>query len=211
MTRMLRLVLVCFAFLFAAGCAVLDPGPPMTGVILPVEYPEASGAERLPLQLLVARPAADSGTGTDRIMALMNGYEVRALDSAKWVNPVPAIVQRQLIDALESSRRLAAVGWEESNIDEKYRLSTDIRRFYLRYDTADTPPVADTAIVFSLVRTDTGKIVARRIVRVEEQCGDNSLSAFVAAFGRAMTKTLAVTTEWVIAELEAQGAATPRK
>ncbi|MCC8194075.1 MAG: ABC-type transport auxiliary lipoprotein family protein [Deltaproteobacteria bacterium] len=204
MNRKLCIVLASLVFLLPAGCALLDPGPPMANVILPLQLPAGSQAERMPVQLLVARPSADGATNSDRIMALMNGYEIRALDSAKWVSPVPAIVQRQLVDALEASRRFAAVNWEESNVDDKYRLSTDIRRFFLRYDVSGSAPVADTAMVFSLVRSDTGKIVARRFVRVEEACQGNSLDAFVAAFSRAMTKTLAQTTEWVVQTLEAQ-------
>lgn len=193
--------------LLPAGCAMLDPGPPMTSVILPVQMPQFSQAGRMPVQLLVARPSAEGATGSERIMALMNGYEVRALDSAKWVAPIPNIVQRQLIDALESTRRFAAVSWEESNVDEKYRLSTDIRRFFLRYDTAGAAPVADTALVFTLVKTETGSIVARKFVRMEEPCDGNSLEAFVTAFSQAMTKTLAETSGWVVEQIEAQLAA----
>ena len=204
MIRKACCVFLSVLFLLPAGCALLDPGPPMASVILPVQVPVASQSDRLPVQLLVTRPAADGGTGTDRIMALMNGYEVRALDSAKWVSPVPMMVQRQLVDALEASRRLAAVSWEESNIDEKYRLSTDIRRFFLRYDTADKPPTADTTMVFSLVRTETGKILARKLIQMEEPCQDNTVQAFVAAFSQAMTKTLTQTTDWVVETLEMQ-------
>lgn len=211
MIRNVCIVLLGVLFLLSAGCAMLDPGPPMTNVILPVRYPEFAPGERMPIQLLVARPAADSSTSSDRILALMNGFEVRALDSAKWVGTVPSIVQRKLIDALESSRRFAAVGWEESNFDEKYRLSTDIRRFYLRYDDAGKAPVADMAFVYSLVKTETGKIVARRLVQAEEPCADNSLEAFVMAFSRAMTETLTISTEWVVAQLEAQQAEETRK
>lgn len=210
MNRMIRIACCAFlsaALLFPAGCAMLDPGPPMTSVILPARMPQSSPGGKMPVQLLVARPSAEGATGSERIMALMNGYEVRALDSAKWAAPVPNIVQRQLVDALESTRRFAAVSWEESNVDEKYRLSTDIRRFYLRYDTAGAVPVADTAMIFTLVKTETGSIVARKFMHIEEPCDGNSLEAFVTAFSRAMTKTLEETSGWVAEQLEAQFAA----
>jgi cholesterol transport system auxiliary component len=202
----LGLVLLC-----PAGCALLDPGPPMANVILPVQLPRPSQAGRLPVQLLVATPAVDGATGSDRIMALMNGYEVRALDSAKWVSPISTIVQRQLVDALESTRRLAAVSWEESSLDPEFWLSTDIRRFFLRYDNGNSAPVADACMVFSMVRSDSGKIAARRLIQVEEPCRDNTVSAFVAAFSRAMTTILAQTSEWVADVLEAELAAAVKK
>lgn len=209
--RAFHIFLFSLLLLCPAGCALLDPGPPMTSVILPTQLPQPSQDGRLPAQLLVTRPVVDGTPSSDRILALVNGYEVRALDSAKWATPIQAIVQRQLVDALESTRRLAGVGWEESSLDHKYRLSTDIRRFFLRYEHENAAPVADTAMVFSLVRSDTGKVIVRRLIRIEEPCQDNTLSSFVAAFSQAMTKTLAQMAEWVVDSLEADLAADGKK
>ncbi len=201
---MIRGVCVFVFVACLAGCALLDPGPTMTSVILPVTMPEPSLAGRLPVSLRVSRPVADGATGTDRIMALMNGYEVRALDSAKWADSIPAITQRQLVDALESTRRLAGVSWEENVADQKYRLSTDIRRFFLRYDPGNAVPVVDTGMMFSLIRLDTGVVIARHFIRIEAPCRENTLDAFVAAFSEAMTKTLAQASAWVVETLEAE-------
>ncbi len=199
------ILLSCLPCLFLSGCAgLLDPGPPISNVILPAQMPAPSSAGRLPVQILVTRPAADAATGTDRIMALMNGFEIKALDSAKWVDPVPQIIQRQVVDSLESTRRFAAVDWEASNLDAKFRLATDLRRFYLRYDSPGKAPTADVLMVFALINPDTGAILARRLARVEEQCGGNSLKDFVAAFSEAMTKVLAETSQWVIEVVESQ-------
>lgn len=208
-----RRILVLGVFLLLLpGCAALfDPGPPMVNVILPVQLPRASGEGRMPLQLLVARPAADESTRTDRIMALMNGFEVRALDVAKWVSPVPQMVQTRLVDSLESTRRFAAVGWEESNLDAKYRLGTDIRRFYLRYEGNGGPPVADIAMVFTLVSPETGTVLARKLTRVEERCAGNSLREFVDAFSAGMTKVLDEASGWVVECLEAEQAKVPAR
>lgn len=212
MIRIIRCVFLGVCLLMPAGCAgMFDPGPPMTNVILPSEMPAFSEAGRLPVHLRVGRPAADSSTDTDRIMALMNGYEVRALDSAKWVSPVPVMLQRQIVDALEASRRFAAVGGDGGGTADKFRLASDIRRFFLRYDDSRQFPVVDLAIVFSLTKTETGSIIARRFVRIEEPCTGNSLDAFVAAFSRAMTQTLAITAKWTAEQLEAQLAAPPKK
>ena len=205
MIRKPHLLLLCVLSLVLPGCAgLLDPGPPIANVILPVQMPVASSDNRLPVQLLISRPESDASTGSDRIMALMNGYEVKALDSAKWVNPVSQMVQRQLVDSLEASRRFAAVGGEDSSLNAKFRLATDIRRFFLRYDAQNSAPVADVLLVFALVNPDTGQIVARKLARVEEQCGGNSVKDFVTAFSQAMTKVLAQATAWTITTVETQ-------
>ena len=209
MKQLTRLIILGVLLLLPGCAGLFDPGPPMASVILPVKMPEPSTRGRMPLQLLVARPAADESNRTDRIMALMNGFEVRALDTAKWVSPVPQMVQRQLVDSLESTRRFAAVGWEESNLDARFRLGTDIRRFYLRYDANNAAPVADIVMVFTLVNPETGKVAARKLVRVEEQCAGNSVKEFVDAFGRGMTGVLATASQWTAESLDAELARNP--
>lgn len=199
--------LILGVFLLLPGCAGLfDPGPPMARVLLPVQMPQPSTEGRLPLQLLVSLPVADESNRTDRIMALMNGFEIRALDSAKWISPVPQMVQRQLVDGLEATRRFAAVGREESNLNGQIRLGTDIRRFYLRYDGGGAAPTADIAMVFTLISRETGEALARKLVHVEEHCAGNSLKAFVDAFGRGMTRVLAEVSRWTAERLEFAGA-----
>lgn len=197
-----RTSLLCLAVFALSGCALLDPGPPMSQVILPVRIDVAAKSDRMPFQVLVSQPVAAAATGSDRIMALMNGYEVRALNSAKWVAPVPGMVQRLLIDSLEATRRLQAVGWEESAPDANIRLTTDVRRFYLRYEKPGANPVAEIALILSLVDMDSAKILSRRQIAVEQPCAGSSIQEFVAAFSMGMTKVLRQADEWVIATLE---------
>lgn len=194
----------CSMILTLNGCAVLNPGPPMAQVILPIRMPVAKEIKRMPVQVLVAQPVTDAATGTDRILALMAGYEIRALGEAKWASPVPWMVQRLLIDTLEASQRLEGVGWEESMSDADVRLATDIRRFYLVYDQPGEPPVADLAFTFSLVDLKTGKTFARTVIAAKQPCAGNSLHEFVAAYSLGMTKVLDQSNEWILRKTEEQ-------
>ncbi|MDR3073946.1 MAG: ABC-type transport auxiliary lipoprotein family protein [Deltaproteobacteria bacterium] len=180
-----------------AGCAVLDPGPPMVRVMLPVELPVADKAEPLPAQVLVALPVADAAVDTDRIMALMHGYELRALDAAKWASPAPVMLQRLLVDSLDASRRFAGVGREESGLDAAIRLTADIRRFYLRYGEAAGAPVAEFSMALALVDSRSDTVFKRTAVSVEQACAGNSLKDFVAAFSVVVSKGLLLSREWV--------------
>lgn len=189
---------LCLALPALSGCALLNPGPPVAQVILPVRHTIPKDATRMPAQLLVAQPVTDGATGTDRILALMDGYEIRALDSAKWASPVPWMVQRLLIDAIESTRGFEGVGWEESLAGAGIRLQTDIRRFYLRYDAQSALPVADLAFVFTLVDTKTGKVFARTLLTAEQPCAGSDVREFVAAYSIGMTKILDQCGEWVV-------------
>lgn len=202
MNRILRILAVCLSVAGCTGCAgLLDPGPPIAQVILPVRMPVTAQAERLPAQLLVIRPVADAAAGSDRIMALMHGYELRALSSARWASPVPALVQRLLVDSLESTRRLEAVGWEDSGMDAAFRLTTDVRSFYLRYEAPEKPPAAEVALVLGLTETGSGKFLGYKRITVERPCAGNSVPEFVAAFSLAMGEALEQSSEWVIGSI----------
>ena len=203
MIRKLHIPIFYLLLTALSGCAVLDPGPPMAQVILPVRLQVAEISDRIPIQLIVSLPVADGATGSDRIMALMNGFEVRALDTAKWVSPAPLMVQRLLIDSLEATRRIEAVGLEESGMDAKVRLAADLRRFFLRYDSPDAPPTAEIVLIFSLSDLTTGKAFARKMIKVDQPCTANTLQEFVAAFSVGMSRVLSQSNEWVVAHLEA--------
>lgn len=209
MKKLIRILLCSVFAVSLGGCAVLDPGPPMGQVILPIHMPPAQEANRMPVQVLVAHPVTDSATRTDRILALMNGYEIKALDSAKWASPVPWIVQRLLIDSLESTRRFAAVGWEESPMESSIRLATDLRRFYLRYDGGDPVPTVDITLILTLTDLDTSKVFARTIISAEQRCAGNNIKEFVAAFSSAMTKVLGQSNEWAVRKVDEHLRAVP--
>lgn len=194
--------MACVFLVGLSGCAVLNPGPPPAQVILPVQHRVAEQADRMNVRVLVLLPVADRATGTDRILALFNGYEVRALDQARWASPAPWIVQRLLIDALEASRRLDTVGWEESLLNADIRVQTDIRRFFLRYAEPGLPPTADLMFSLSLVDLKTGNTIGRKVVAAEQQCTGNSLSEFVAAYSLGMAKVLDQSREWILARIE---------
>lgn len=201
------LALWCLAGL--TGCAMLDPGPPMAQVILPVRHTSATHGDRMPARILVSQPFTDSAIGTDRILALKDGYEVFALSSARWVSSVPRMVQNLIIDELEAQRRFDSVGWEESIFNANVRLQTDIRRFYLTYDLSGGLPTAEIALVFTILDSQSGDTFARLIVTEKQPCAENSLKAFVAAYSTAMTKALAQCGAWVVDTLHARLDATP--
>ena len=209
MNTLTRILVCSVVAVFMSGCAILDPGPPMAQVILPVRMTPAQEANRMPVQVLVGHPVTDTASGTDRILALTNGYEIKALDSAKWASPVPWIVQRLLIDSLESTRRFAAVGWEESSMETSIRLSTDLRRFYLRYEAGNPVPTVDITLILTLTDLNTSKVFARTIISAEQQCAGNNVKEFVAAFSSAMTKVLGQSNEWAVRKVDEHLRAVP--
>lgn len=188
-------LVACAGFLAACG-ALLDPGPPMRQMYLPAKAAEAAPAQPLPVQILVAQPLSISGSGVDRIMALMNGYEVKALDSAKWVESIPILLQRLMLHTLDDSGWFAAVSREESSQDSQVRLVTEIQNFYLVYGENERIPTAEVSLVFSLIDMKTGKLISRTHSKHATVCKENSEEAFVAAFSQGVSASLTEMRDW---------------
>ena len=199
-----RVALLCAVLFCLPACAAMfDPGPPMKQILLSVEVPPAARPLRpLPLQLLVMSPIPSAGTGTDRIVALMNGYEIKSLDSAKWLEPVPKMFQRLLIETLDGSGRFVSVSQEESSQDSRVRLVSEISHFYLRYAESGEPPVVEIGCTFTLANMESGAILGRTHVLKTSPCTENREGAIVAAFGEAMKDVLVTVRDWAVATLK---------
>lgn len=190
-------VLFLSLVVLAGGCAVLTPGPPADLVVMPLRAPTPQAGERLPEQLIVGLPSADPAVDTNRILALMRGYELKALDSTRWASPVPWMVQQAIIDSLEGTGRFRVVAREVSAIDATLRLSLDLRRFYLVYAEGESVPSAEVMLALTLVDLRTGRVFAHTTISGGARCAGNSVKDFVAAFSAAMNGTLDKMDAWV--------------
>ncbi len=199
MHALFALILLAFA---TAGCGkILDPGPPLNQVLLSARMPAKVQGPTLPLQLVVSQPTSANDLSGDRIAALMNGYEVRYLDSAKWANAVPDMVQRLLVDSLEATGGIAGVGTDDSGLDPQVRLSCDIKRFYLRYQEPGKAPVAEISLRLRLIDLRSGKALGNTAIDTAQQSAGESPQELVAAFSIAASKALAQNSDWVLATL----------
>ncbi len=190
--------------LLLPGCGkILDPGAPITQVLLAARMPAPAQGKALPYQLVVSQPVAGSDIAGDRIAGLMHGYEVRYLDSAKWSARVPDMLQRLLVDSLEAANVLAGVGTDESGLDPQIRLSTDITRFYLLYGQPGKPPVAEVSFRARLTDLRSGTALGNTFVEAAQPSAGETPQELIAAFSMAVSRALAKNSEWVAATLSA--------
>ncbi len=199
---LLRAVPISLLCLMLSACAVLDPGAPLNQVLLAPRMPKATQAPPLPLQLVVAYPTAGNDIATDRIAGLLHGYEIRYLDSAKWAAFVPDFMQRLLVDSLEASKAFSGVGNSESGLSGQVMLSMDIRRFYLRYDGADKPPMADISLHMRLVDLRTGTALGNTTIDAAVISTGESTRELVEAVNQALSEALAKNSAWVLSMLD---------
>ena len=197
-----RFVLAVLVLCLGACAGILNPGPPVTQLLLPVAVPQVEQAKKtLPVQLLVSRPLAPTSTNLDRILAVMNGHELKALDSARWAEPIPVVLLRQIVEVLYTSGLFRSVTREESTQDSDVRLETEITRFHLYYEAPDKMPTVRVGCRFSLVEMGTGKLLGKSHFERTTPCEQNSVDAFVRAFSTAWSGILADVRGWAATAL----------
>lgn len=188
----------CFVVLLSGGgCSLLDVPPPLSQVLLapvPPPRPETAGPST-GMQLVVAEPVADGVASSDRISAVFNGYEVRFLAGVRWTAPAPRLLQRLFVESLYGSGLFAGVGEAGGAMRSDLRLSTDVRRFGLRYREAKTP-VVEAAFTFRLVDARSGSVLGTLSLRDEENTAEDSVSHYMLAFNTMMSRVLGALNAW---------------
>src|SRR5262249_19329891 len=126
------------AFL-VAGCQVLKgPTIPQLYVLRP-QVPPSMGAP-VNWRLSVAAPDAVASLDSPRIALTRSATTMDYFANAAWTDRVPLLLQRQLIQAFDSSGRIVSVDRDTSGLEADYLLQTEIKEFQARYDSADGPP-----------------------------------------------------------------------
>ena len=187
------------ALILGQGCVrILDPGPAPVRVILEPELPPAQPGSELPVQLVVALPETGRALDTDRI-AILKDRSVTYLPDLRWSSPVPHMVQRHLLQALESSARWNGIAVESAGIFPEYRLLCDIQRFMARVQ-GDKARV-QVRLYLQLVDMRKGRITASTTVNSESQPVADTPAAILEAFEPTLSAVLTQAATWTEASL----------
>lgn len=189
------------SLLLSACAAMFSPGPPPSRLQLSPAMPGKMAGTPLNKQLVVATPLAGSEIDSDSIALVFNGREVRYLADARWTSPVPSLLRRNLIEALEATGALRGISDEMAGIAANARLLTDVRQFSLHYSADNSPPVAVFDATFRLLNLSDGKIAGTKTVEVKTPASGTDKAALVRACETALEKALAETASWVVEEM----------
>lgn len=152
--------------------------------------------------VLVEVPTAAAGLNTTRI-ALRP--ELTALDyfgNSLWVEVVPLMVQRVLIDSLDQSRAADATSTAEAPEDADYALHTNILAFQADYDDGlNRPPIANVRIVVDLMRLPTRKRSSRVDFQEKVRAQSTAIPSIVEAIDAAMGKVLSRIVRWTAEQI----------
>lgn len=194
---LLLLPALILSLVMSAGCtSILTPGDPPVRLQLKPALPGPVGARTTNRQMSVAMPLAGQDVDSDNVMLLFNDRELRVLAGVRWAANVPFLVQRGLVEAIDSASFLRGVSDESSGMLSDARLLTDIRDFSLHYTDENTPPKAVLEATFRLVTTSGGQVLGSRTISVEHQATGTNTPALAAAMENALSDMLAQVVPW---------------
>ena len=131
------------AFVLLSGCGgiiPLGPAPNLYNLT-----PKNTFPEDLPLveqQVVVEEPLAAGGLDSNRIALRPSTTELKYFANARWTERAPKMVQTLLVESLENSGSLAAVGRQAIGLRSDYNIKTELREFQAEYfDTAGNAPL----------------------------------------------------------------------
>jgi len=187
------------AGLILAGCSdIIGPPPAPKLYVLKPALPQDAAGAKVSWALSIRTPEAIAGLDSERIAILFPPYNLDYYAGAAWVDRLPRLVEASLLEAFEASGRIDAVAQDQDAARADYALSTDIRDFEARLDSAPGAPVAAVRIGARLLSSRTQEIVGYTNVSREERASANSVDAAVEALDTAFAAVLAQLVTWVL-------------
>jgi cholesterol transport system auxiliary component len=175
-----------------------DVAPPFYMLRPPTRMAESGAGRAVPWQIAVGLPEAPDSLDTTRITLVQPNGTMDFYANASWPDRLSALVQSALIDALEGSGRMPAVGRDTDTLKSDYLLDADIRDFQARYDQPDGIPTAVVRIEARLINTHTRTIVQSLNAHAEVPASENKVPAAVAALNSALGNVLGQIVDWVV-------------
>ncbi|SHN48885.1 ABC-type transport auxiliary lipoprotein family protein [Desulfovibrio litoralis] len=189
------LVLTLLSF---GGCIgrILDAGPAPDRVLLNINN-EKVRETPLPYQVLVPIPELGFDLDTDNIALIFDGNLVRYLSGAKWSSPAPRLIQRLVLDSLETSNILNGVLDETSGIFPDYRLTVSVREFQFTYPEVGGIPTASVTFHLRIINTRDASILGSTQITKSTKATDRTLRSMIIAMESSMSEVLKETNSFV--------------
>jgi cholesterol transport system auxiliary component len=173
-----------------SGCSVLQgPAIPQLYVLRP-QVPASMGP-RVNWRLAVAAPDAVAGLDTARIALTRSPTTMDYFANAAWTDRLTLIVQRQLIQAFDTSGRITSVDRDTSGLEADFVLQTEIRDFQARYDTPDGAPQVVVSIQAKMARMPQREIATSVNATQQSAATANEINSIVVAFNQACGAAIA--------------------
>lgn len=207
----LRLAASAAVLIALSGCALLSNPDPVQNYRfgLPIAAPSAVGDTPAPLTVSIRRIEFPQATGDDRILGV-TGLETAYIGGARWVSPASTLFDDSLKAAFANrADRIRVLGRREPGTPPLV-LQVTVTTFEARYAAPGAvPDVVVTARAQlrstperraggGTIRPEEGRSV-ERVFTVTQPAADNRVSAIVAAFDTATRDINTQIADWTIA------------
>lgn len=162
-------------------------------------------------QLLVDHPQSATGLNKQLISLRVQPLEVLYYDHAIWVEPLPDLIQRLLIESFENSQKIPSVGRSTIGLQSDFRIRFDIREFQAEYrddqgnwGQEGSPPVINATFSANLILAQERRIVAVETFRARLRANSLEFPDIIKAFDQALGKILKRIVNWALIEGERQ-------
>jgi len=117
-------------------------------------------------------------------------------------------VQAALVDAFDQSGRFAAVTRPTGELGTDLRLDLDLRQFEAVYAEGADAPTATLELQATLVDVREGRVLATRLLRIEEPAERSRLTAVIPRFEAALSAAGQALVPWVLEKAAAEPSGT---
>jgi cholesterol transport system auxiliary component len=189
-----RLALVGLLALGLGACASIIPKTPDTiyDLAAPQRINSPAGTR---LQILVPEPGALKSLDTERIAARPTDIEYAYLPGAVWSDRLPKLLQTRLMETLQNTGRVKAVGVPGQGLLIDYQIVMDVRAF----EISDGDAIASFSV--KLMNDRNGRVRGTRIVEARAPVSGSANSDYVGALNAAMDKAFDEIAGWVLSRI----------
>lgn len=194
-----RAALVVFSAAVLSACgSLLGPteAPPQIYVLKP-QFGPVADAPATTWQIAVPAPNVPDVFDTKRI-ALQRGQTMDYYANAAWTDQTGELVQDLLVEALEKSGKVKAVGPTSGGVRADLLVVTEVRDFAAHYSSENGAPDVVVDLVAKLITANHHDVVATFDARREAQASANSIPAVVQAFNQATGEAIRDIVGWTL-------------
>jgi cholesterol transport system auxiliary component len=194
-----RAALVAFSAAALSACgSLLGPteAPPQIYILKP-QFGPVNNAPATTWQIAVPAPNVPDALDTKRI-ALQRGQTMDYYANAAWTDQTGDLIQDMLVEGLEKSGKVKAVGPTSGGVRADLLVVTEVRDFTAHYSSENGVPDVVVDIVAKLITSNRHDVVAMFDARREVQASANSIPAVVQAFNQASGQAVQDIVGWTL-------------
>lgn len=147
-------------------------------------------------QLLVPKPAALSALDTERIAVKPTAISLAYYDRVAWADTAPKVLQALLLESLQNTGRVGAVGLPGQSLLIDYQLVTEIRDFQAETFAGDR---ARVSVSVKILDDRNGRVVAERLFEATAPMAGDGPADAVEGVQRAADTLVSDIVAWVLA------------